>query len=438
MEEEKSDKEGTAKEEQIKKPSVLSQVLPYLFTAAILAWVFTGLSSSVVDERHVLSGNEWIALEGSGVRIGSIEVMPVEGKTTFCGAPAGELEKACPDGADFELEIDREKGSVRVRRYPGSRIGDGAEVSIDYAKKVRARDMWAMIRSADLRLFLPVMALHCLAFFLADIFSFGMAYRFFNVPGMLFREIAVMRGAPYVIQVGLAALAEALFPLYLLRVKKVPITETLSSNIWTIIIDTAAIFTAITPGVVYNLFVENLVPAVGYEWLVVCIVYWIVLLGNIVFWHTGYGRSVAERIAARRAAREGEGAGGLGGGLQLLRTFSMARWGQYLKVYLTRALLWVSFLTSNYVAMRALGIDPSPALALIAIPLVVMSIFMPIGVGGYGGPQLIAWFLFVKIGAAGTADQVIAYSLLYSTFFLIGRALIGVVLIRDFWKRVFS
>jgi len=38
-------------------------------------------------------------------------------------------------------------------------------------------------------------------------------------------------------------------------------------------------------------------------------------------------------------------------------------------------------------------------LAMIGIPLVVLSIFLPIGVGGYGGPQLIAWFLFADFGA---------------------------------------
>ena len=74
---------------------------------------------------------------------------------------------------------------------------------------------------------------------------------------------------------------------------------------------------------------------------------------------------------------------------------------------------------------------------MIGIPLVVLSLFLPIGVGGYGGPQLIAWFLFVKLGAAGTADQVVAYSLLWSAGFLAGRALIGLVFIRRFWSRCF-
>jgi MFS superfamily sulfate permease-like transporter len=49
-------------ENEIKKPSLLSQLVPYLFTALILVFVFTMLSSNVMDERHELKGNDWTEL----------------------------------------------------------------------------------------------------------------------------------------------------------------------------------------------------------------------------------------------------------------------------------------------------------------------------------------------------------------------------------------
>ncbi len=428
----------TDQEQEIKKPSIFNQVLPYVFTAAILAWVFTGLSSNVVDERHTFNGKQWETLNRAGVKIGSIEVKSLDG-AAYCGAVEGEKAE-CPEGLDYEVSPRPDQDQTALRRTADSSIPDRTEVSVDYVKKVRLSEMWAMVKAADLRFFIPVMILHTLIFLFGDVFSFGLAYRFFNVPGIKIRELLEVRGAPYIIQVGLAAFAEIFFPLYMWRVKKVPVTETLSSNLWTMIIDTAAIFSLITPAVIYNVFVDNIIPVIGYPWVVVCGIYWVLFFSNAIFWHTALGQRTAERIAADRGgAKDEQGLKkSMGGGLQILRTFSIARWDQYLKVYLARAAVWASFLLSNYVALTALGMSPSSPMAMIGIPLVVVSIFMPIGVGGYGGPQLIAWFVFVELGQAGTADQVIAYSLLFSTAFLIGRAAIGMVFIRGFWKRVFS
>jgi len=428
-------------EEDVKKPSLLSQAVPYLFTFAILFYVFTGLSSNVVDERHHLSGSTWSHLKQKGARSSSLEVRNPEGSLTYCGGLHGCSAgcEDCPDGVDYEFTEHPDKETVSLRRCEPSNIPDGGEISVNYVKKVKLSEIWAMVKKADLRLFLPIMVLHTIIFFLADIFSFGIAYRWFNVPDMKLKEIMEVRGAPYVIQIGLSPLAEVLFPLYMWRVKRVPVAETMSSNIWTMIMDIAAIVTAITPAVAYNLFIDNLIPAVGTGWLVGCFIFWVLFFGNFIFWYTPMGRRTAARIAAD-ISPEGQKEGirqTLGGVRQLLRTFSLARWQHFFRSYLARFMLILSSLISSYVAMKALGMDPSLPLALIGIPLVVLSVFMPIGVGGYGGPQLIAWFLFVKMGQAGTADQVIAYSLLWSTGFLVGRAVIGLIFIRGFWRRCF-
>lgn len=429
----------------VRRPSFLSQALPYLFTAAILLWVFTGLTSNVVDERHTLSGSRWSELAGAGVRVGSVQVRSHDGTEPYCGVLEGEPARdACPAGADLAFRAHPDRDAVMIRRTEFSRIPDGGLVSVSYVKKVKLSEIWAMVRGASLSLFVPVMVLHTLVFFLADVLSFGMAYRWFNVPGLKLREMMEVRGAPYVIQVGLAPLAEVLFPLYMWRVKQVPVTETMSSNIWTMIMDFSAVFSVVTPAVVYNLYVQNLVPEIGAAWLAGCMVFWALFAGNVLFWKTPPGRRMTARFHATRAAERNTAAprktgirGALGGAGRLLHTFGLARWHHMVRCYLARALLLLSTLVSNYVALRALGMDPALPMVLIGIPFVVLSIFMPVGVGGYGGPQLIAWFLFAEVGGVGTADQVIAYSMLWSTAFLIGRAAVGLLFIRGFWRRCF-
>jgi len=311
-------------------------------------------------------------------------------------------------------------------------------------RSVPFRDVWTNLLAADLSYFLPAMIVFLLVFFLADVFSFGQAYRWFNAPDITLREMMECRGAPYVIQIGLAPLAETLFPLYLWRRKGVRISQALSSNIWTFLNDGAAIMTAISAAVIYN-FWTGLVPALGPAWLVVVVVFWTFYLGNLYFWHSHFRERAVHWIAggAGAAAEEPpakakqflrQAAAEL---LQLLRTFSVARWHQYLRVYLVRLVMWGFSLLSNYAALRAVGVDPPLPLAGVAIPLIVLSIFQPISVGGYGGPQLIAVYFFSRLSQSGTEAAVLAYSLLWSTCFLVGRAVIGVIFIRGFWRATF-
>jgi hypothetical protein len=211
-----------------------------------------------------------------------------------------------------------------------------------------------------------------------------------------------------------------------------------SSNLWSMIMDLTANFTVLLPAVIYNLY-AHIIPAIGPGWLAACIIFWVLFLGNVGFWHSPLrDRAMAWIASGREGADTKTRAQQIVGELmQLLRTFSLARWNHYLRVWAVRMFLLCSSLASSYAALRAMGVDPPLPLALISIPLIVIANFLPIGVGGYGGPQLIAWFLIVSVGKTGTADQVIAFSFLWSTCFTIGRAIIGLIFIRGFWKRVF-
>jgi len=303
------------------------------------------------------------------------------------------------------------------------------------------RKMFHLLASANLAWFIPAMILMTIVFALVDSFTFGQAYSWFNAQLSAYEKIE-MRTAPYVVQVTLAPLAEVMFVLYLWRKKGISPAHALSSSIWTVVNDFASVFTALTLAVVYNLK-TGLVPAIGIWWLVIMIVWWVLYLGNLAFWHSPLQPKMAAWIErSHQAGLDQEGAMRLvlrvaGTLIQLLRTFSIARWYHYLWVYFVRLFMVVAAVISNYAALRALGLNPPLPLVLIAIPIIFYGHFLPINVGGYGGPQALSILFFYEIGKCGTKEQVAAYSFLWSTGFLIGRFLFGAAFFRGFMKNTF-
>ncbi len=308
-------------------------------------------------------------------------------------------------------------------------------LTIDFGK------MFHLLASANLVWFIPATVLMTVVFALVDSFSFGQAYSWFNTKLSTYEKIE-LRTAPYVIQVTLAPLAEVLFVLYLWRRKGISPAHALSSSIWTVINDFASVFTALTLAVVYNLKTD-LVPEIGVWWLVVMIVFWVFYFGNLIFWHSPLQPKMAGWIErSHQAGLDQKGARKIilrvaGPLIQLLRTFSIARWYHYLWVYFVRLFIVVAAVISNYAALRALGLHPPLALVLIAIPIIFYAHFLPINVGGYGGPQALSILFFYEIGQCGSKEAVAAYSFLWSTGFLVGRFLFGAVFIRGFMKKTF-
>jgi uncharacterized membrane protein YbhN (UPF0104 family) len=303
--------------------------------------------------------------------------------------------------------------------------------------------IWNNLKEADLTLFTPAMAVFVTAFFLSDVFAFGQAYKWFNAP-MTIKEMMDCRAGPYVIQIGLAPLAEALFPLYMWRKKGVRITETLSSNGWTIMVDMSAVFIVLTAAVIYN-FYTGLVPQINWIWFTACLAFWIFFFGNIAFWHSRFQHRAADWINEKSSAEVADNLSGSQKLLQtggrelitLLRTFSIARWHHYLRVFLVRITMLALNFVSHFAALYALGVHPPLPLVLVGVPIIMLSVFLPISVGGYGGPNLLAYLFFVKMVPCGTDEIIAAYILLWQTGFLIGRAFFGLIFIRGFFKGAF-
>jgi hypothetical protein len=303
------------------------------------------------------------------------------------------------------------------------------------------RKMFSIMATADLKLFIPFMVGFTLLFGTVDTFTFGQAYSWFSVK-LTTHEKFELRVAPYVIQVIFAPLAEVFFPLWLWRKKGVSPTHAVSSTFWTVLNDLAAMATALTIAVIYNLKTK-LVPQINIYWLFVMIIFWVVYFANLAFWHSPLQPKMAAWIErSHKADAEAQGEQSFlvkaaAGATQLLRTFSIARWYHYLIVYGIRSLSLIGGLICNYATLRALDISVPLPLMVIASPIIFYGHFLPINVGGYGGPQALSILFFYEIGHCGSKEQIAAYSFLWSTGFLVGRFLFGMVFIRGFWKNAF-
>jgi len=307
--------------------------------------------------------------------------------------------------------------------------------NIDFKK------MFEILITAKLGWFVPFMAGFVVLCGAVDTFTFGQTYSWFCAK-LTTKEKFELRVAPMMVQVVFAPLAEVLFPLYLWRRKGVSPTHAISTSFWTMISDVAAETTALSIGVIYNLK-TGLVPQINIWWLAAVGVFWAVYFGNIIFWHTPAQPKIAAWVErSREAGADQRGAKGVlvkaaAQATQLLRTFSIARWYHYLYVYSVRLLIVAGGIICNYATLKALDINVPFSLAIIGLPIIFYSYFLPINVGGFGGPQALAILFLYEIGHCGSKESIAAYSFLFSAGFLIGRFLLGAVFIRGFWRNTF-
>jgi hypothetical protein len=316
-----------------------------------------------------------------------------------------------------------------------------AAIFIWLYRTIDFKQMFEIMLTARLGWFLPFIAGFSVLCGLVDAFTFGQTYSWFCAK-LTTREKLELRIAPMTVQVVFAPLAEVMFPLYLWRRKGVSPAHAVSTSFWTMISDVAAQTTALTIGIIYNLK-TGLVPQINTWWLVAVCVFWAVYFGNIIFWHTPAQPKIAAWVErSRTAGADQSGAKSIllkaaAQATQLLRTFSLARWYHYLYVYAVRLLIVTGALACNYATLKSLNITVPTPLAIVALPIIFYSYFLPINVGGFGGPQALAILFLYEIGHCGSKEQIAAFSFLFSTGFLIGRFLFGAVFIRSFWRHTF-
>ena len=105
-------------------------------------------------------------------------------------------------------------------------------------------------------------------------------------------------------------------------------------------------------------------------------------------------------------------------------------------IYCVRVLTFTAMSLTVYYLLLQMDIKLTIAQALIFMPLFVASTFLPISAGGYGGPQGAAILFLVQLWEITTTEQALAFSIVWSTLFLLGRAVFGGLLVIPYWRLV--
>ncbi len=280
-------------------------------------------------------------------------------------------------------------------------------------------DVWAKLEHADLRWFVPSMLLFILFFFPADCLCFGLAYKWFNRAKVSPLDVMKARGGPLLVQIVSSPLAEAFYPLYLKRNNGIPFFKAVSSHLFVTFNNTYAVIGAISAAIIYGHFIR--MNKIDFIWQVVIMLAWVFLFIHLLYWRTGLKYRFIPWLRRRNLAL----------------TFDQGRLVHYTIFFLIRLGMLFVTLFSNYIALRAVGVNPPLSVTALAVPLIVTSIFLPISVAGQGGPQALALLFFV--GSVPEADPaaVVAYATLWTTCFTLGRIFWGLIFIRGFWKGAF-
>lgn len=279
-------------------------------------------------------------------------------------------------------------------------------------------EVWAQMQLADLRVLIPAMAALVGVQVWLEVWAFGKGYLWFADRHPSWRQVAVARLAAYPLQALFAPLAAFQLLAYFVKVYRMRLSLVIASDIFTLYPD--QVF-----GTIYFLLAVILVHATGGEplhWLVYAL-----CAGGLVLWPLWFAywmTGVKDRLWTR--IRD----------IGIFHSWKQATWAQVGKMFLIRLPMAVAVLGSMYACLYAFDIHVPLVTFIIAVPIIMASVFSPVQVGGYGGPQALA-ILFYRDYAS--EEIIVAQSLLWSTLYFLFRVLAGAVFIypaiKDFQNR---
>jgi len=272
------------------------------------------------------------------------------------------------------------------------------------------------LAEAELAVAIPVMALHSLVFFASDTVAFGYGYKWFLTPRVSWRDVAVLRGGIYLLQVVLAPLAEIVPPAYFLRKHNVRVLPTIGSEIYVLFCDGYCNSTLLMLG----LLLGGGGAVLGMGWVYFLIFHFTLLALVFLYWRTPLKDKLKFLYWHRDAA--------------ILTGFRQAGFRHFFALYGIRGVLAATNLLAGWALLDALHVHLPFHHLLLLVPVMMFSTFLPISAGGYGGPQGAAVLILVTIYGHTTTEIAVTFSLLWSTFFALGRATIGALLAYPAWN----
>jgi len=274
------------------------------------------------------------------------------------------------------------------------------------------------LAEAELGVAISVMALHSAVFFVADTVAFGYGYKWFLTREAPWKDVAVIRGGMYLLQVALAPLAEIIPPAYFLRKHKIRVLPTVGSEMYVLFCDGYCNTTLLILG----LLLGGGGAVLGMGWVYFLIFHYTLLALVFLYWRTPLKDKLRFLYRLRDAA--------------VMIGFREGKFRHFFAFYGIRGVLAVTNLLAGWALLDALHVHLPFHHLLLLVPVMMFSTFLPISTGGYGGPQGAAVLILVTLYGHTTTEIAVAYSLLWSTFFALGRATIGAVLAYPVWNLV--
>jgi len=283
--------------------------------------------------------------------------------------------------------------------------------------------VWETLAGARLSWILLAYLAYLASYYVADALSFWRTYRRLEIEVGLI-ETTKLRFASYAVQAINGALTEIMTVLYMYRVKKTPVLRSTGAAGFIYMNETLTMLVFLTY-CAFALPEENRIN-VALPWLgldvwtafqALAIAAWALLPLWLAFWRTPL-RNLAPRI------RDAE----------LFAAFKTATLVDYAEIFLYRFINNFTSIVANIIMLKAIGIDAPLALLFAAIPIMVNVAYWPVSAGGYGGPQLVAHFL---LKGHATNEEILAYSLVWSTLFLLSRSLTGIPFLKPVYQAAF-
>ena len=265
------------------------------------------------------------------------------------------------------------------------------------------------VRHLNIKMVAPGLLISLFGYVLGDSLGYAAGFRWV-VPNLRWPEALRLRLAALLPQSSLSFLAGVLSVSYLYRRHRVHPLISISSIMFVSFSEALLVSASLSLG--FALSPQPLNPA----WLIYPVVVYFLLGFTLVTLKTPLRPRLERRFGQPR----------------IFHAFRIAPIRRYGWAALLRSPISVGQLLGGYWALRGMGLDVYGPVLLLAIPLTNISA-LALSVGGFGGPQAV---LLYFLAAYGPSEKILAFSLLWSATFTLGRAGVGLVFFPGIWKRL--
>lgn len=267
------------------------------------------------------------------------------------------------------------------------------------------------IAKAHLGIAIAVMVCYCIVFSAVDVAAFGLSYRWYLTDRVTWKDAAIVRCGMYLLQVALSPIAEIIPPTYFWRKWRVRALHTIGSEVFVLFCDSFCNITLLAIGFA----LAGMALGAGWLYFILSQLLFLALVWS--YWLTPLRDKILPKL--RDAA--------------IMHVFRRAPMKHYFVFYGIRLVLAAMNLVANWALLDALGVQISMTHLFVLVPVIMFSTFLPISAGGFGGPQGAAVLMLVTMWHLTSQEIAVAYSLLWSTFFAVGRATIGAAFSWPVW-----